>query len=171
MIELYRLYGRVIGIALLVGSLVWLGWKVNGWRLSSANAELLATQNAGLAAIAEQRAKDIEAARAKESTAAQALAAAVELAHQKEIEHAQAQAALQSAVADGSRRLYIASARCQPVANVPGDAATSQRSDGKLAELDPAARPAYFSLRDTISRKERQIELLQAYAKQCEAMR
>lgn len=60
--------------------------------------------------------------------------------------------ALAAAVADGKRRLYVA-AKC-PTTQA---STTASMGDGEAPELDVAARPAYYALKDGITKQLEQL--------------
>jgi len=130
-------YLAILAIGLLIG------WFVNGWRLESGyNAEL-----------ASQRAEDLEnysrqVALYKTSLEASELSRA-EMSQKLE-EKANENQILSNAVASGVKRLSVR-ARCP---RVPANETDAGGVETTSAELDAAARPAYFALRSGIERTE-----------------
>ncbi len=144
-----------IKLAVMAGSLVaafsagWCGgWYVNGWRLSSGfNAERVAQRDAAAEtlriALADRDRKSDELRTSNDTNLSKLQGARDETNR------------LRDRVAADAVRLRVRVA-C-PVAGVPAASAPSGVADGAGAELDPAARPAYFALRDALTLAERKL--------------
>lgn len=124
------------------------GWTVRGWKASSEALE--AAQNAREALTLAEAEKNALAAdlRAADDRFAQKLE---ESQHETNV--------LRDRVSAGPVRLLVA-AKC-PVA-VPEAPAASGVDPEPRAELDPAARSAYFALRDGINVTEGKLQACQA---------
>ncbi|MGL4354122.1 MAG: lysis system i-spanin subunit Rz [Shewanella sp.] len=68
---------------------------------------------------------------------------------------------LRSDLADGTKRLLIATKRASSC-KVPAATNSASVGDAERTELDDLSRQDYFSLRDGIKRKERQLEACQS---------
>ena len=141
-----------IRVALAAGALVVAfggGWTVNGWRLTSAHdaERLQAAENAAESLRLAQQSVDAMAARLRAS----------DDAHAAKLRKAQDETnRLRSA---GSSVRLLVNASCP---DMPQAASAPGVDSGTRAELDPAARPAYFALRDAIDRAEAQLAACQA---------
>lgn len=144
---------KLILTAALAVALVAAGWLVNGWRWE----RRVADEHATLAAAAAQ---DSERNRRREHELI-ARIAEVDAAHwdarkrdEDEIDR------LRGAVDAGSVRLLVGATCPDPGLPAPAGAARLDHRAG--AELDAAARSAYFALRDGLSRTEHKLGACQA---------
>lgn len=132
-----------------------LGWLVNGWRLDAGiQRDKLERQQAF-----DQRIK--AATDERDALAAQLRVSADD--HLKQLDEARNEnKALRDRVDTGAVRLRVA-AKCPAVAapGMPQAPAPAGVDDGAGAELDPAARPTYWSLRDGIVACKVKVDALQ----------
>jgi prophage endopeptidase len=136
-------------LALAAGALVAAfvgGWTVNGWR--------------GAAAVNEKALQDLKTATDARTLAEgqrDALAARLRASddlHAAKLQEAQNETnRLRDRVSAGPVRLLVA-AKCPAVPDLPQAASAPGVDSGTGAELDPAARSAYFALRDGINAAE-----------------
>lgn len=137
-------------VCLLLGLAI--GWQVQAWRYGakiSAINEAHAVATAKAATAAQQ-----------ETARLQGRIAEIDTAKTKELDHAREDnRRLGAAVADGSRRLRIAT---QPrPACVPGTASGAGVDPAPSAELGASARQAYFDLRAGLIEQHAQLEACQ----------
>ena len=146
-----------IRILLAVGAgllLVWIGWAVNGWRLTATHDR--------------ERAAWREAADAKLKTATDARDALAERLKESDDAHLDAlekkdaeNKALRDRVAAGTVGLRVA-AKCPAVVRVSEAASGAGVDSGAGAELDPGARSNYFALLDGLARFESKLSACQS---------
>jgi prophage endopeptidase len=122
------------------------GWAVNGWRASAA-ADAKALQ-------ALKAATDARALAEGQRDALAARLRASDDIHAARLQKAQDETnSLRDRVSAGPVRLLIA-AKCPTAPDLPQAASAPSMGDGARAELNPAARSAYFALRDGINAVE-----------------
>ena len=126
------------------------GWTVNGWR-GAATADEKALQDLKTATDARTLAEGQRDALAARLRASDDLHAAKLQEAQNETNR------LRDRVSAGPVRLLVA-AKCP---DVPQAASAPGVDSGAGAELDPAARSAYFALRDGINRAEAKLAACQ----------
>lgn len=146
---------RHIVAAVLAVGLFWLGWTVNGWRWAS---RVEAADNER----AEQFEKRLKAAIDERDALAAKLKSSDD-AHAAQMEQKQNEVTnLLDRVNSGAVRLRVA-AKCPAAtpAGMPAAASSPGLDDDARAELDPAARPAYRTLRAGIERCKVKIDALQ----------
>lgn len=143
---------RALVAAVIAAALFGAGWTVNGWRWS----ERLATEHAALSAATVTAS---EAAREREQVLADAIAAIDADRTTERTKANDENARLRAAVDAGAVRLHVA-AHC-PTAGLPDSAAGPGLDYRAGAELDAAARAAYFGLRDGLKRSEAKLSACQ----------
>lgn len=152
--------------ALAVGAIVAGGaaWEAQSWRYGAEIAEMKSDQAARVA-DAQRQAREILERRLAEVGQINERNAKAEWAAYGGMRNAQVQDdGLRADVDAGRQRLHVA-ATCPAVSSgLPkaGAGARARVGDGARAELDPAARPDYFSLRAGIQRVTAQLEACQA---------
>lgn len=136
------------------------------WRHDAAMARLERQQATALAKQSGDAAKRLQAAQ-DDLKQRQAAWAETETRLYGELRNAETENASLRADVDAGRRRLLVRATCpaSPGAGL-SDASTAAGVDhGTAAELDPAARPAYFALRDGIKRVTAQLEVCQSRLK------
>lgn len=152
----------LIRFAALVLVGIGIGWTANGWRLGEdiAGKERAWAEERTTAATAALQADKQN--REREQVLADAIAM-IDADHTWEMRKAHEENdRLRGAVDAGAVRLRVA-ARCPDpdAAGLPRPAAGAGVDHGTGAELDPAARPAYFALRGGLNRKKAQLAACQ----------
>lgn len=148
----------VVG-AIVVGSAA---WKAQSWRYGAEISAMKADQ-ADRVAESQRQAREILARRVAEVSQVNERNAKAEWAAYGGMRNAQVQDdGLRADVDAGRQRLHVA-ATCPAVSSgVPKTGAGARVGDGARAELDPAARSDYFSLRAGIQRMTAQLAACQA---------
>lgn len=148
-----------IALTLLVG---WVGWSLNGWRLSGSVDKAkkdLANYKAVATAAALKKSEEYRVLEEKHRAAV----AVAQKAYLELVKNAQdKEQSFQAGVANGSVRLFV-NARCPALGELSGDPAGGGGVDAGKPELDPAARSGYFALRREIIKEQLKVKGLQGY--------
>jgi prophage endopeptidase len=162
--------------AAAVAAMALAGAGVQSMRLASereAHAETRAAHAAQLQGLATAAHRAAVAALETQQAVARTVAA-VDHQAQQEMTRAQRETdRIAAGVHAGTVRLRVAAScppRPTPGPDVPGAAATPGVGDGASAELDPAARPAYFALRAGFERCQAALAVMQGYGAAAQAL-
>ncbi|WAI83185.1 MULTISPECIES: lysis system i-spanin subunit Rz [Achromobacter] len=150
--------------ALVVGAIVAGGaaWKAQSWRYGAEISAMKSDQSA-LVAESQRQAREILERRVAEVGQINERNAKAEWAAYGGMRNEQVQDdSLRADVDAGRQRLHVAATCPAASIGVPKAGASARVGDGARAELDPTARPDYFSLRAGIRRVTAQLAACQA---------
>ena len=157
---------RWVGLAVLVGCSIFATWKVDAWRYGKQLANLSASHQADLTAIANAATAQVRQALEKQQATQKALA---ELDTKATTEKADALAEnekLRADVAAGDRRLRIAGRCSAGSSNLPDTTSTARVDDGGTVELTGAAGRTVFDIRVGIIKDRAALKGLQEYVRE-----
>lgn len=141
-----------ITIALACATAFGAGWMVNGWRLSGDVAEMAGRIDKIKASYATATLKATREADERQQVLTDAIAI-IDAENEAERTKANAENSRLRAAVDGGAVSLRVPVRCPAAApGVPPAAPGGRLDRGTGAELDPAARPDYFALRDGLTR-------------------
>jgi prophage endopeptidase len=150
------------GYVLVAVASAWMVWLVQGWRYSAQISSLNAQHDRALADAANAAKAQQDKLTAERDDLAQRWAKSESDLYGKLRDAETKNDQLRADVDAGTQRLRVRATCPKPADHVPQTGTGAGLDDGTAAELDPAARPDYFALRQGIERVTKQLQAWQA---------
>lgn len=154
---------RWVGIGVLVGCSVFATWKVDAWRYGKQLANLSASHQAELAAIASAATVQVRQALEKQQAIQKTLAELDAKATKEKMNALAENEKLRADVAAGDRRLRIAGRCSTDSGDMSRAASAPSLGNAGSVELTPASGRTVFDIRAGIVADQAALKVLQAY--------